>query len=414
MNNYTIKTEEFVTNLVENKIAKEFEAYIKFLRENGETDIIKNGYYNKVIKTHYGNTICKIPRLRNHKFKTTYDTDFNEVIFKLIIELYGNGMSTYRISNTLKEVYNLSISKSTVSNACKSLDEEVKQLKPPNDMSDAKIIYIDAKYFKVKNYNGNKVPFISAIIRTLTNETRVLHTKVIKNESQSQLESFIAELSIITGNKDYLFIVDGNKAITNAINKYYPTSNIQRCLFHVMQNIKTALKTQHKTDAMKSILNNLYEILFADDFNYQELERYLKSIPKSNSAIIKILKDKRNFTFTKYHSECHHYIRTNNTIEQYHSNLEAVSKQHRSYENESSLYRALVAEINRFNVPNKEDVTNLNLECMQEAYNLNSVITEIPKKDFITITIVKNSRTIMKKVQISFDQFKHFNRILKS
>jgi len=142
--------------------------------------------------------------------------------------------------------------------------------------------------------------------------------------------------------------------------------------------------------------------------------RLLKSIPKSNSAIIKILKDKRNFTFTKYHSECHHYIRTNNTIEQYHSNLEAVSKQHRSYENESSLYRALVAEINRFNVPNKEDVTNLNLECMQEAYNLNSVITEIPKKDFITITIVKNSRTIMKKVQISFDQFKHFNRILKS
>lgn len=49
-------------------------------------------------------------------------------------------------------------------------------------------------------------------------------------------------------------VVDGHKGLESALREHWPETNVQRCLFHIRQNIRTHLTMRPKLDAGKELL----------------------------------------------------------------------------------------------------------------------------------------------------------------
>jgi putative transposase len=96
----------------------------QYLEENPG---IKNGYYKRNLKTKYGELKhLSVPRNRDNKFHSAIiDNDKSIGLEELITSMYSNGVSTRRISEILKDLFNNKYSPSSVSRITDMTLEEV-------------------------------------------------------------------------------------------------------------------------------------------------------------------------------------------------------------------------------------------------------------------------------------------------
>jgi transposase-like protein len=67
----------------------------------------RNGYYERTLKTEYGDLSLKIPRDRNGEFENQTLTPYkrqNDTVEQMIIHLYSNGMTTEEISRIIERM----------------------------------------------------------------------------------------------------------------------------------------------------------------------------------------------------------------------------------------------------------------------------------------------------------------------
>jgi hypothetical protein len=126
--------------------------------------------------------------------------------------------------------------------------------------------------------------------------------------------------------------------------------------------------------------------------------------PNHVNKLKNLLKSKFIFTYLNYPDSVGKSIKTNNTIEQFHANLEAVCKQHRTYSDENSLYRAVIREIERYNEFDGE-IECLDMFLIENNFQLIDMIKKFKQQDYITIEIRKAGRLI-KKQEINKIQYK--------
>ena len=100
-----------VEEVIEQTVKKELETLMKiehdqYLEENLG---IKNGFYKRNIKTKYGEIKdLSVPRNRYNKFHSTIiDNNKSIGIDELITSMYSNGISIRKISNILKDIFNI-------------------------------------------------------------------------------------------------------------------------------------------------------------------------------------------------------------------------------------------------------------------------------------------------------------------
>ncbi len=78
----------------------------------------RNGYSKKTIKTKFGNVEVEKPRDRNGDFEPqivrNYETTSNQLEDQ-IIAMYAKGMSTRDIEDTMRDIYGIDVSPTTVS-----------------------------------------------------------------------------------------------------------------------------------------------------------------------------------------------------------------------------------------------------------------------------------------------------------
>ncbi|MGC9193795.1 MAG: transposase [Thermoplasmata archaeon] len=98
-----------------------------FIDEHGG---IKNGYYERTIKTKYGEIEdLSVPRDREGNFRTgIFDPYSRHIgIDELIISLYSKGISTRKASEILETVFHNRYSRSSISRITDATMEEVKR-----------------------------------------------------------------------------------------------------------------------------------------------------------------------------------------------------------------------------------------------------------------------------------------------
>lgn len=370
-------------------------------KKNGKK-IYRNGYYTTTYNSECGAMLLKIPCFRGMKYKCSLltNTSYANKIINLCTIIYGHGLSTSRITDILSNVYGITISKQTVSDFC----IPILNLKVENyfnqDINDEYVaIYLDGKYFSVRDVTKKyKSPLVSAIGLTRTGKKIHLHMDVLKNESESEMISFLNTLKSRIGNCSPVFIVDGNQAITAAINKVFSDSIIQRCLVHVVRNIKKII-AETASSAMQKEIENQFNNLFFET-NKEDIEEKYKSILQKYSnysnKLKAILKNYNIWSFMSFNTSFAELIKTNNCVEQFHSNLEAVSKQHRSYNTKMSLYRAIIQEIERYNSKSNEEITIYDVPC-EGTNSISKILSEFKQSEHIVVKIYSSGRKVIDK-----------------
>lgn len=414
MNSIT-KNIDSLKEILQNLINEEFETFLADLKtKNPDQKYYRNGTYTINYNSEIGNIKLRIPRIRNIEFKSTFlsKSSYSDKIVSLCISLYSNGLSTSRISSTLYEVFGIDISKTTVSLFTSELDKNVNTYFSNQLEDEYLFIHLDAKYFSVRNISSNKSALISAIGVTKDGKKKHIHMNVIKRESKKELISFLTELKdklILTSPS---FVIDGAEAMPSAIYEVFGDVPIQRCLVHVVRNAKKVLKGFATSSDIKSIETKLNYLFF--ECKNCEVEKCITELfsqfPNQVNKLKNLLKCKHIFTYLGYPESIGKLIKTNNTIEQFHSNLEAVTKQHRTYPDEASLYRSIIKEIERYNQSDTLDEP-VNFQISQNKFETLNIIKNFKQADYITIEIRKSGRLLINK-EINKMQYREIQQII--
>lgn len=406
---------KFYKKMIQDIINEELKVFILNLKRNNQKiKIIYNGYVKRKISTLFGYITIKVPRLRNYKFTPNIikESISEDILHNLCVNLYGHGNSTRRISSIISEVFNVNLSKSTISNLCKVLDSDVYEYFA-QDISkyNFKVIQIDGKYFRVDSVNKyRKSVLLSAIGITDCGRRIHIHMKVVANENYVGISSFIKELKNRINQEIECFVVDGNQDLSKVIKEEFPSSNIQLCLVHIVRLIKIKLKDIASVQDRRNIETELNSIFF--DSKPEEIKdkirEFLVKWSKYSYVLQKVLNNDNIWIYTSLSTfnDC----KTNNIIEGIHSQLDMVTINHKSYSDENSLYRAVISEIKRYNTLEStcsEITTNIEGIELKKIMNISQLV------DNIIIKVFYNGKCALKG-EIDKEQYKSIRKIFNT
>lgn len=128
MNNYEINNANDVANalkdmfggIIQNMMNAEFDSSMGYEKSDNKVakSNYRNGSYNKKVKSQFGKFDLEVPRDRNAEFQPMIvpkNTRNISGIEDKVISMYGKGLSTREISETIKEIYNVELSPTMIS-----------------------------------------------------------------------------------------------------------------------------------------------------------------------------------------------------------------------------------------------------------------------------------------------------------
>ena len=99
---------------------------------------------------------------------------------------------------------------------------------------------------------------------------------------------FLKALKNRISNQHPLFVVDGNLNVSEVIQEVFPQSSIQRCLVHVVRNIKKKISVVADASTQKEIESRLNKLFFKTEI--EDIKECLIEIFKDYSIYTNILK----------------------------------------------------------------------------------------------------------------------------
>ena len=142
---------------LETALAVEMEEHLS--EDERESGNKRNGKGIKTLKTIDGEVVIETPQDRKSTFSPEIvkkrETILADNLANKIIGLYGMGMSFRDISSHIEEMYDVSISHSTLSEITERIIPQVKEWQSRPLESMYTIVWLDAMHYKVKN--GGKV-----------------------------------------------------------------------------------------------------------------------------------------------------------------------------------------------------------------------------------------------------------------
>lgn len=313
---------------------------------SSERQDYRNGSRERELTTKIGTIKLNVPRHRNKPFHTMLFESYqrNEAaLITTMAEMVVNGVSTRKVSNVIELICGQEFSKSTVSEACKTLDSEVKAFKNrPLDYEEYPYLMIDATYFKVReNHRVISKAMMIAIGITEDGRKEIIGIDVYDDESNETWLEFLMSLKKRGLKSPIMITSDAHMAIRHAITKIFPESAWQRCQFHFMKNILDAApKTQRAG----------LEIELRDIFNSKKIEdarKRFKEVVNDYRDVavtaVDILENGFEDVLTVYNlpDEMRIALRTSNCIERFNGELKRRSNVIRIFPNKDSVLRLM-------------------------------------------------------------------------
>jgi len=319
-----------IEELLETELSEHlgYEPYEAKGRNSGNN---RNGRYAKKLRTSSGETSIQVPRDRNGEFEPQVVkkqvANTNELEDK-IIGMYAKGMSVRDIQETLRELYGVEVSPTTLSAITDKVWELVEAWQNRSLASLYPIIYLDAIHIKLRR--EGKVENIA--VYTVLGVDVEGHRDVLGHWVGEGHETSNFWLSVITdlqsrGVKDiFIACMDGLSGFKEAILAVFPQTQIQRCVIHQIRN---SLKYITWTDR-KAFMVDLKQVYQAA--TRESAEAHLRQLGEkwSDKYAVAIRSWQNNWedlaTFFAYPAEIRRLIYTTNSVEGYHRQLRKVTK----------------------------------------------------------------------------------------
>ena len=332
---------DFDKNFVEKILEIELDFYLKNSNIEGNK---RNGYTKDISLTLLDRTVnINRPRLRCEKdFNSIFIPKRTRVLKDLkdnIILLFSKNNSINDIKDILSSMFNIDISTGKISELLQEVSDKVFEWRTRTLDKCYFTINIDCTYITLrdnKDISSHKIPVYVAVGTKLTGHKEIIgiylgnedqNMKIIdeyRNIDISEATSFWVEIFEDLkdrGIEKVLYIIsDGLTGIENAINNSFPTTKYQRCIVHVVRNLKSY--TNKSNSAM--IIHDFKNIYLAPNKdlaleNYNDfLEKY-----KDNKTIIKHVKEYIEYVLPLFDIPINirNYIYTNNIVESVNSKI---------------------------------------------------------------------------------------------
>jgi putative transposase len=203
----------------------------------------RNGVRTKtVISEAAGAVEIEVPRDRDGSFAPVIVAKRQRRlgdVDKIVLSLYGKGMTTGEISAHFAEIYGVSVSASVVSTITDRVLEEQASWSSRPLHSHYVAVFVDALYVKVRDGVVSNRPFYAAIGVDLRGHRDVLGVWAGTpgaGESSKFWISILTELKN-RGVADIFYLVcDGLKGMPDSVNTVFPETIVQTCVVHLIRN----------------------------------------------------------------------------------------------------------------------------------------------------------------------------------
>ena len=334
---------DFDKQFVEKILELELNYYLEESINNGVKNK-RNGYTKDItLKVNNAEISINRPRLRN---ESNFDSIFvpkrtriMKDIHDNILLLYSKNNSVNDIKDILKNMFNINISTGKISQLLQDISHNVYEWRNKKLNKCYFCINIDCTYITIRDdrdIKSHKIPIYVAVGTKLLGNKEILGI-YLGNEDESKNiidglhEKDISESTTFwttvfedlknRGLEKVLYIVsDGLTGIKNAIKLSFPTSFYQRCVVHIVRDLKTYLDKKNTKEVIKDF-KNIYSApsleLATENYNYF-LDKY-----KDNKTVIKHVKDYMDDIMPLFNLPINirKYIYTNNIVESVNSKI---------------------------------------------------------------------------------------------
>jgi transposase-like protein len=320
--------------------------YSKYDYRNKDTNNSRNGYSKKTMHTSYGDMDLEIPRDRNGEYEPQvvkkYQNTLTQDMEEKIISMYAKGMTTNDIESHFRELYDISVSDSTISRITDKIMPIVKEWQERPLEEVYAIVYLDAIHFHVRSEGRivKKAVYIALGI-DMDGKRDVLGMYVGENESAKFWLSILNGLKN-RGVQDILIAcIDGLPGFPQAISAVFPKTEIQHCIIHKIRN-STKFVSYKDLKALMADLKRVYAAS-TEEIARLELDAFAEKWDDKYPNISKSWREDwaTLSTYFKYPDEIRKIIYTTNTVEGFNRQLRKVTKNKSVFPSDDSLLKML-------------------------------------------------------------------------
>lgn len=342
-------------NAVENILKLVFETIMNAERNEyllDSEDNKANGYYERLAKGINKYFKLSIPRDRLSMFKPVFleclkaqDEQLQELAFKL----YTKGLTTRDINEVFGDIYDKSLSKSSVSNITKEFEQERDAWLSRELDGEYYFIYIDALFIPVRRDDSvSKESFYIVLGLKPNLQREILGIYNIPQESASGWAEVIKDLKARGLKKCLMVIADGLVGLADVVKQQLPGTKFQRCLVHKIRNILLKVRAKDK----EAFVRDYHEVFELEESGYSydkalfRLDVLIKSWSSKYPWIEKRFDDsniENYFAYLNFPSSIHRMIYTTNWIERLNKEIRRTTKIRNSFPNPQSAMSLICA-----------------------------------------------------------------------
>lgn len=314
-------------------------------RTSSRTDS-RNGFYTRELKTRIGDIELMVPRHRKVPFKTMVFDNYvtsEAALISTMAEMVVNGVSTRKVSVVMETLCGTKISKSSVSEACKELDEKVNEFKDRPLEDEYPFVTVDATYFKVRGKRVvPKALFIAYAINS-SGRREIIGFEAYPTENKANWVNFMQKLKDRGLKGVKVFTSDSHEGIKYAFGKVYPLVPWQRCQHHFLKNIVDSVPKKYKK-GISSELTSMFNSETMEEARKKRdgiIQDYWDVAEKAMSCLEEGFEDA--MTVMVLPKKIRKKLRTSNHIERLNKELKRRSKVIDVFPNQESLIRLMGA-----------------------------------------------------------------------
>ena len=201
----------------------------------------RNGSRERTLNTRIGTIALTVPRHRYEPFKSMIFDNYSRseaALIAAMTEMVVNGVSTRKVTLVVEQLCGKSISKSSVSDLCKDLDQSVREFKERPLTGNYPFLIVDATYFKVReNHRVISKALMIALAFNETGRREVVGFELYNCENKENWYDFLMHLQSRGLKGVQMITSDAHEGILHGIRRVFPEVPWQRCQFHFTKNV---------------------------------------------------------------------------------------------------------------------------------------------------------------------------------
>ncbi len=347
-----------------------------------------NGYKPKTVDTRMGRITVDVPQVRG-------DIDFypsalekgcrSERALKVAIaEMYVKGISTRRVTGVLEKMCGLEISSMQVSRASKMLDEELEKWRN-RKLGEYPYLILDAHYEKVRiSGSVQSCAVFTAIGINTDGKREILGVSVSLSEAEVHWREFLKSLLDRGLHGVRLITSDAHSGLKAARQSLFNGVRWQRCQFHLQQNAQAYVP---KKTMQKQVHDDIADVFASPngELAQERLKYYVEKYAVSAPQLSEWMEENLPEGLAVYQLPAKHRkrMRTSNSLERLHEEINRRTRVARLFPNEASLLRlvsAIEMEISEDWIAGKRYL-NMQTEMENENESANSKEKRIYRKN---------------------------------